>query len=309
LFELRGLSIDQLRTLLEVIELGSFSAAARKLNLTQPAISLQIRELENRCGVRLVKRAGKVILPTAAGRDLIVHAERITTEADRALAAMRSHRSGHLGSLHVGTGPTVLAFLLHPVLHGLREHYPNLGLVVTTGTTGDIVEKLLSNAIDLGFTALPVENSDLVVTPVRTDEIVAILPATETDIPSALTPADVARRTLISEFQRGDRIRMSRAWMNAGGFEARPSMVLDDIEARIRAVAAGLGMGFIPRPVGDQGPSLAGTVVRRLKPRLMRTLAIVQRRDQPDSFALCVVREALLGLANLPRSHPTGSQA
>ena len=116
---------------------------------------------------------------------------------------------------------------------------------VTTGTTGDIVEQILSNDIDLGFTALPVQEPELEATPVRTDELVAILPASETDIPPAITPADVSRRTLISECQRGDRARLSRVWMRAGGFEARPAMVFDDVQARIAAVAAGLGMGFI----------------------------------------------------------------
>jgi DNA-binding transcriptional LysR family regulator len=299
-FEVRGLNIDQLRTLVEVVELGSFSAAARRLNLTQPAISLQIRELESRCGLRLVERVGKTILPTAAGRDLIAHAARISAEADRALAAMRGHRDGHLGRLHLGTGPTVLAFLLHPVLQGLREHHPNLELVITTGTTGDVVERLLSNVVDLGFTALPVDAPELVAMPVRTDELVAILPASEIDIPSAITPADVDRRTLISEYQRGDRARMSRGWMKAAGFEPRPAMVFDAIEARIAAVAAGLGMGFIPRPVGNQGPSLAGTVLRPLDPPLIRTLGLVQRRNRRDDLPLRLVRDAILALANLP---------
>jgi DNA-binding transcriptional LysR family regulator len=294
----RGLSIDQLRTLVEVVELGSFSAAARRLNLTQPAVSLQIRELENRCGLRLVERAGKAVVPTAAGRDLVAHAERIGAEADRALAAMRGYREGHVGRLHLGTGPTVLAFLLRPVLQGLRERHPNLELVITTGTTGDIVEQLLANAIDLGFTALPVEAQDLVATPVRTDEIVAILPATERDLPSVITPADVDRRTLISEYQRGDRARMSRAWMKAGGFEARPAMVFDTIGARIAAVAAGLGMGFIPRPEGEHGPPLAGTVLRPLDPPLIRTLGLVQRRNRQEDLPFRIVRDAILALAN-----------
>jgi DNA-binding transcriptional LysR family regulator len=300
----RGLSIDQLRTLMEVVQLGSFSAAARKLNLTQPAVSLQIRELENRCGVRLAKRVGRTILPTAAGRDLVTYAERIVGEADRALAAMRCYREGHVGSMHLGTGPTVLAFLLHPVLRSLRERYPNLELVVTTGTTGEVVEQLLSNAIDLGFTALPVEGPELVATPVRTDEIVAILPAMEADIPAAITPADVDRRTLISEYQRGDRARMSVAWLNASGFQARPAMMFDNIEARIAAVVAGLGMGFIPRPAGAHGPSLAGTVLRPLDPPLIRTLGLVQRRGRSDDPALRIVREAILTLTNMPVPEP-----
>src|SRR5687767_6540813 len=69
-FEMRSLNLDQLRALLKVIELGSFSAAARQLNLTQPAVSLQIRELERRFGVQLIERVGKQAHATAPGRDL-----------------------------------------------------------------------------------------------------------------------------------------------------------------------------------------------------------------------------------------------
>jgi DNA-binding transcriptional LysR family regulator len=81
-------------------------------------------------------------------------------------------------------------------------------------------------------------------------------------------------------------------------------MVFDDVEARIAAVAAGLGMGFIPRPGGGQGPSLAGTVLRPLEPRLFRTLGLIERTDEPTAFPLRVVREAILTLANIPTSKP-----
>src|ERR1700741_1901083 len=72
-FEMRSLNLDQLRTLAAVVKFGSFSAAARHLNLTQPAVSLQGRELEERVGLRLVDRVGKQVRATAAGRDLIAH--------------------------------------------------------------------------------------------------------------------------------------------------------------------------------------------------------------------------------------------
>ena len=306
LFRMRGLSIDQLRTLVEVIERGSFSAAARQLNLTQPAVSLQIRQLETRCGVRLVDRVGREATPTAAGRDLVAHAKRIGEEADQAVAAMRRHLDGHCGRVHLGTGPTVLAFLLHPVLCALRDEFPKLELVVTTGTTGDIVEQLLANSIDLGFTALPVETRKLVVMPVRVDDFVAILPETDNDIPAVITPADVDRRTLISEYQPGDRCRVSRAWMRAAGFQARPALVFDSIEARIAAVAAGLGMGFIPRPASNRGPSLAGTVIRPLDPPLIRTLGLVQQRGKSESSSLRIVKKAILMLSNMERRKESG---
>src|ERR1700748_2374116 len=76
-FEMRSLNLDQLRTLATVASLGSFSAAARELNLTPPAVSLQSRELEQRLGVRLIDRQGNSARATAAGQDLIAHADRL----------------------------------------------------------------------------------------------------------------------------------------------------------------------------------------------------------------------------------------
>ena len=77
---MRNLSLDQLRTLIEVVALGSFTEAAKRLHLTQPAISQQIRELENRCGLQLVERIGKRAFATPAGSELIMHGGRIMAE-------------------------------------------------------------------------------------------------------------------------------------------------------------------------------------------------------------------------------------
>ncbi|MEJ0074505.1 MAG: LysR family transcriptional regulator [Alphaproteobacteria bacterium] len=86
---MRSLNLDQLRTLSEVLAQGSFSAAARTLNLTQPAVSLQIRQLESRLGVKLIERFGKQAHPTAPGQDLLDHARRIFAECDAAERTMR----------------------------------------------------------------------------------------------------------------------------------------------------------------------------------------------------------------------------
>jgi len=299
---MRSLSLDQLRAFMEVVQLGSFSAAARRLNLTQPAVSLQIRELESRCGVSLVERVGKRAFPTAAGRDLLAYAERIRAEAEGALAAMRRHQSGCAGRVHLGSGPTALTYLLPPVLQTLRERYPDIDIVVTTGTTNDITEQLLLNTLDLGLTALPVEGDEFVTTPVRTDDIVAILPATEADIPAVIQPSDVDRRTLILEYQRVPHGQLSRAWLRAGGVEVRPALEFNCVEAIKNAVATGLGMALVPSPAVTQGPPVNSIVVRPLDPPLVRTLGLVQRRNKPETPALRAVRDEILTLANLQGS-------
>src|SRR5947209_3460452 len=242
--EMRSLNLDQLRTLIAVSRLGSFSAAGRELNLTQPAISLQIRELEERIGLKLLDRVGKQTRPTTAGRDLIERAERIMAEADNALAAMRGHKEGHAGRVHLGTGPTALAFILPPVLQQLREKHPDIELVVTTGATDEITERMLASVIDLGLTALPVNEAEFDVVRVRSDPMVAIFAINDSDIPSVVTPVDIAARRLILEYHRGKQLRLGRAWLKAGGVAVKPALQFDGIEAIKDAVAAGLGVAI-----------------------------------------------------------------
>ena len=91
-FGMRSLNLDQLRTFVEVAALGNFSAAGRRLNLTQPAVSLHVRELEQRLGVRLIERSGRQARATAPGRELAVQAQQIFAACDAAEAAMRRER-------------------------------------------------------------------------------------------------------------------------------------------------------------------------------------------------------------------------
>jgi DNA-binding transcriptional LysR family regulator len=293
---MRNLNLDQLRSLIQVVELGSFTEAAKRLHLTQPAISQQIRELENRCGLQLVERVGKRAFATPAGRELIVRGRRIMADAEHALAAVRRHKEGTAGRVHIGTGPTALVYLLPPALRKLRDAHPDIEIIVTSGTTHSISEGLLSNVIDIGFTALPVEAKELDVVPVRTDPMVAILPATESDIPDKLTPAEVAGRTLILEYQRVPHRQLSRAWLEAGGAAVRPAMEFDSIEAIKSAVSAGLGMAIVPGPAMSLAPPLNSVIVRPLDPPLVRTLGLVQRRGRSETPALKLVREVIMAL-------------
>ena len=170
---MRNLNLDQLRTLVEVVRQGSFSAAARTLNLTQPAVSLQIRELESRWGVRLIERLGKQAHATIPGRDLIAHAQRIFRECEAVEESMRRFRDGWLGRVHIGTTLTALMYELPPVLRELRSAHPRVDLVVTNMATRISVERILDNTIDLALVTLPVKSEQLKVTPLRAQEPVS----------------------------------------------------------------------------------------------------------------------------------------
>jgi DNA-binding transcriptional LysR family regulator len=98
---MRSLNLEQLRTFVEVVAQDNYSAAGRQLNLTQPAVSLHVRELEYRFGVRVVERVGRRAYPTAPGRDLAVQAQRIFNDCEIVESMMRRFREGLLGRVRI----------------------------------------------------------------------------------------------------------------------------------------------------------------------------------------------------------------
>src|SRR3954470_13501603 len=107
---MRRLNLDQLATFAKVVETGSFSAAAEKLGLTQPAVSLQIRQLEKRLGAALLERAGKKARPPAAGSEWLAHADRIDAAVASAIESVARHASETIGHVRLGTDNTVTIF-------------------------------------------------------------------------------------------------------------------------------------------------------------------------------------------------------
>jgi len=294
---MRSLNPDRLRALTEVAAHGSFTIAAKRLNLAQPTVSLQVRELETQLGVRLIERLGKRAFPTAAGRELIEHARRIAQETERLLAAMRRHRDGWLGQVRIGSSTTALIYHLPPVLARLRKEHPNIELVVTTGTTTGVVERLLRNEIDLGIVSLPVNERLLEVVPLKSEPMVAIFSDRTQGLPPRVSPQYLLQHTLILEYTRAHVRTLIMGWLAGDGAEVRPAMELDNLEAVRRMVAAGLGASIVPEAVISEPHAGADIAVRPLEPALTRTLALVQRRDKPADAALMHVREALMSLS------------
>lgn len=298
---MRSLNPDHLKALVEVVAQGSFTRAAKRLNLAQPTVSLQIRELEARLEVRLVDRLGKRAFATAAGRELIEHAQRIQQETERLLAAMRRHRDGWLGQVRIGSSTTALIYHLPPVLQRLRRKHPNIELVVTTGTTSGVVERILRNEIDLGVVSLPISERQLEIVPLRAEPLVAIFPAKTRNLPTRVTAEFLLQFPLLLELARAHVRALIIDWLSGGGSEPRPAMELDNLEAVKRMVASGLGVSIMPMAAIADGGDKTGLAVRPLTPALSRTLALVQRRDKQDAAALRHVRNALMTLAEEKR--------
>jgi DNA-binding transcriptional LysR family regulator len=296
IFDMRDLKLDQLRTFTEVIALGSFSAAAERLRLSQPAVSLQVRQLEKGLGVRLTERVGKRATPTAAGTELIDHAKRIGEAVSTALDGMATHASGALGRVRIGTGATACIYLLPPVLRDLRRRFPTLEITVRTGNTADVLKTLEENTLDIGLVTLPAPGRMFEVTPVLDDAFVAIAAADDERLPDVVTPSALAKLPVVLYEAGGNTRRVVDEWFAAAGVGLTPVMDLGNVEAIKELVGAGLGCAVLPEIAVRNSRGRSPIVSRPLSPKLHRKLALVMRRDKLLTKGL---REAIKALRRL----------
>jgi len=304
-FDMRNLNPDQLHAFSLVCELGSFSAAAERLGVSQPAVSLQIRQLEQRFGIRLIQRVGRQARPTSAGEDLLAHAHGVAATLAAIDASMVRHSAGVTGRVRLGTGATACIYLLPAVLRDLRQRFPALEIIVNTANTSAVLKAVEENTLDLGFVTLPASGRAFEIEPVLDDAFVVIGPADGVTLPKRVSPAALAKRPLVLYASGGNTRRLVDAWFLRAGLSVRPVMELDSVEAIKRLVGAGLGYAILPGMAvphhdalfDDSHGAADRIIVRPLQPTLSRTLAIVLRQDKPLTAGLRAMVDCLRGLA------------
>ena len=289
------------RTLAEVVRRGSFSRAAEDLHLSQPAVSLHIRQLEDRAGCPLVERVGKRAVATRAGQLLLEHAQRAFGELEAARQALHGLRGIVAGRVSLGTGATASIHLLPPVFRKLRGRYPALELVVITGNSPEIAAGVASGRIDVGVVTLPVSGRSLAIAPLVIDPLVAIAPPTrEWRRARALTPKELARHPLIVYESGGTIRRVIDEWFRRGGAAPRVAMELGNEEAIKKLVGASLGLSLAPCMAVAAEVRAGILAAIPLSPPLARRLAVVTRRGRPANPALRAVLAALEELKAAP---------
>lgn len=274
------LNLGNLATFRLVIQRGSFSAAADILGLSQPAVSLQVRQLEQFLRTRLVERTGRGIKATAAGLALLEHGNRIEQVVEEAVRSVSEFSHEISGTITLGTGATACIHLLPPLLQQLREEHPLLRVGVTTGNTLDVVRAVEENRLDIGLVTLPASGRALEVMPILDEEFVLIISQVQDEQIAHFTPQILHALPLIA-FESGSGTRdLIDGWFNTCDLEVCPVMQLGSIEAIKRMVRAGLGYSIVPRMAVENVADREGLSVRSLNPVLHRQLGIVMRQDK-----------------------------
>jgi len=281
--------LEELEAFCRVVEEASFTAAARRLHLSQPAVTKQVARLEQRLGLRLLDRRARQIQPTSQGRLVYAYAKRVTTSVIDLLATVKDINSPGKGDVWVGSVTTIALYTLPPLFARYTARWPDVRLHVKTGQIQDTLDRVLHNDVDIGFVTVPVIHTDLITAPLFEDPIDLVAsPAFAKKIPSPLSTRDLSQVPFVA-YQTSSRFRaFVDAALEKEGVLPQVVMEFDSHEAVITMVSLGFGVALVPRS-SVRGHVERGTLIRidaDVIRHLSRTTSLIMRQDAHRSPAL-----------------------
>jgi DNA-binding transcriptional LysR family regulator len=244
----RSVTLRQLRTFVKVADLASFSLAAQQLQLSQPSVSYQVKELEEGLGLPLLDRLGKRVSLTEAGSVLYSYARRTLNLVDEASLALEEMRGIKRGNLRVGASTTVGIYLLPAALGAFKKLHPALVISLEIGTRARVQEQVLRNELDLAVVGPALKDPELTILPFVSDELIVVAPANHMFAGRrGLALKDLEGEPFVMrEPASGSRASFEKAARKAGA-KLDVAMQLGSNGAIKHAVESGLGLAVISR--------------------------------------------------------------
>jgi DNA-binding transcriptional LysR family regulator len=275
------MDFDQLETFLEVARHTSFSRAAEKRFRTQPAISSQIRALEEEVGARLFDRSGGKVALTGAGKVFQQYAEQALEARKFMMVTVAELERVPRGEIVVGANEGTCLHILPEVFAEFKKLYPDVAVQISRLERAKILESIIDNSVDFGVVSAPVDDKRLTVVNIHRDELVVIVPPKHPlSRLKSVNVADAARFPVLLPKVGRTRDALENLF-HERGLKPKISMELDSSELLKRFVAADVGVGFIARSnvIEDvQAGVLAAVPMADASVR--RDLALVFRKDK-----------------------------
>jgi DNA-binding transcriptional LysR family regulator len=287
----------QLQAFCAVVEKKSFSQAAEQLGVTQPAVSLQVRALEQRLGQSLLDRSGRRVEPTEAGRRLYRSAQRMLALEEQLLDEVSADDGRLTGTLAIGASTGPGAHLVPLLLCEFQREHPDLHVALSIWDTQTVIDRVVDRQLELGVVGALRRHRSLEFEPLVRDEIVLAVPPGHDAAGGTISLDELKEETLIV-MQEGAGVRqvveeeLRRAGLRLRGVE--PKLELGLQESVKSAVAAGYGVAFISRTAieGELAAGrLAAAQVEGVEPA--RQIYIVRARGRAATRAA----EAFLSFA------------
>jgi DNA-binding transcriptional LysR family regulator len=280
------MDLDQLHTFLEIVRLKSFSKAAQTCFRTQPAISAQVRQLEQDLNANLFERLGTRIALTPAGRIFAEYAEQILDLRRRAQESIQELERVPRGELIIAANEATCIYVLPEVFSEYKKQFPNVQLHVDRSYGSRVLQAVQDNMADFGITQLPVDAKKCQVVKIHSDEIRLLVP---NEHPLAakrqVMAGDLAGFPLLLPKTGTTRAKLN-SWLEPVEEQLQVSMELDSTEMIKRFVMAGLGVSFLAASHSHEEVALGKLASISLGPEpMIRRLGLIYRRDKALSRA------------------------
>lgn len=291
---MNNLTLKQLRYVEALARHGHFGRAAEACAISQPALSMQIKELEAALGSELFERTARQVRLTSFGAEFALRTRDILRSVDELEDLARSARGGLLGPLRIGVIPTIAPYLLPTLIGNLTAANAGLDIRVRETVTPRLLQELADGLLDTAIVALPVSEPSLTEVALFAEEFVLVRPGADAGKP--VPDREMLREMRLLLLEEGHCFR-DQALSFCNGPSARPREMLDasSLSTLVQMVSAGIGVTLIPEmAVAVETRSASVAVARFKSPQPSRTVGMVWRNTSP-------LAKQLLHLAELVR--------
>lgn len=275
----------QLKYFIAVAEALNFGRAAESLHLSQPALSKQIKALEDSLEIQLLERTKHWVKLTPAGQKFLETARRILHDVEEGIQTTRQIADGQAGTVRVGFTEATLFALAPSILRTCREHYPKINLLLRSSGTEAHVEALRMHQIDIGFVYLPIRESTLAVEPLYEETYVAALAASHPLAKKKSIPIQALANEPLIFYPRSLAPVLHANFIKSceqAGFVPNIVQEAEPSQTSLALAAAGMGISFVLTDV--QALSVKGVVYRPLMNNFLRLqLALAWRQTESSS--------------------------
>jgi DNA-binding transcriptional LysR family regulator len=241
-------NLDHLKTFIEVINTGSFSEVAKRLSISQPAVSFQIQKLEQDLGVRLIDRKQKKLTLTEPGKRLLLFAENVQKEYGSLLEDMDQLREEVVGNLVITASTIPGDFILPPLLSEFKKQHPSVHIQVVVSDSGQVIRGVEEGTYYVGFCGISPGTKDVESIKIAEDEIVLIVSAGHPFAGRNVSFIEITDEPLIVREEMSGTQKSVNAALSAAGYDVslfKPSLTLGTTEGVVSAVEAGSGIAFV----------------------------------------------------------------
>ena len=257
------MNLGQITAFVKVVERGSFSAAAKDLGVSQPAVTMQVQGLEADLGVTLFDRAYRKVELTEAGRALLPHARRVLVDLEAAREDISRLSETVTGRLSIAASTTPGQYVLPRLLGGFLKEYPEVNVSLAVADTAEIVDAVATGEVHVGMAGAVVKGARVEFERLGTDDIVMLCHKDHSfAVAEAVSPNEVVREPFVMREEGSGTRQVAEEALRGVGIDPAELRVLTELgtgEAILNAVEGGMGLGMVSSWVAEKALEL-GTV-------------------------------------------------